>query len=175
MLAQPLWKTVWHHLLRLKLQILHNPETPLLGRIRGQQCSNFLALYTQNLRISKSFCLCGLYPLTFIILEIKTEKNVKHRKMQAHIPLAIRVMLLHITSTLETRYTHEKIMRNAFNILVLLWEQPDLVDSWKHFGGPPRVPRPQFKNQHPRYIYTMELYSAIKKNEMPLAATWMNL
>ena len=25
------------------------------------------------------------------------------------------------------------------------------------------------------YIYTMEHYSAIKKNEMPFAATWMDL
>ena len=26
-----------------------------------------------------------------------------------------------------------------------------------------------------RYIYTMEYYSDIKKNEMPFAATWMDL
>ena len=34
-------------------------------------------------------------------LEIKTEKNLNHKKTQPHVPLATRVMLLHVISTSE--------------------------------------------------------------------------
>ena len=34
-------------------------------------------------------------------LEIKSEKNLNHKKTQAHVPLATRVTLLHVISTSE--------------------------------------------------------------------------
>ena len=32
-IVQPLWKTVWKFLIKLKIKLLHNPEIPLLGYI----------------------------------------------------------------------------------------------------------------------------------------------
>lgn len=47
------------------------------------------SLYSYRLlKTPKSFCLCRLYLMLFAILQIK----IKHEKIQAHIPLAIRLM-----------------------------------------------------------------------------------
>ena len=45
---------------------------------------------------------------------------------------------------------------------VKTWKQPEcpLTENW-------------VKNM--QYLYTMEYYSVIKKNEMPFAVTWMDL
>ena len=35
-MAQPLWKTVWRFLRKLKIELLYDPAIPLLGRYQGK-------------------------------------------------------------------------------------------------------------------------------------------
>ena len=100
-LTQPLWKTVWRFLRRLKIELIYDPAIPLLG------------IYPDKTIIQKDTCTLMFMAALFTVA--KTRKQPK-------CPSA------------------EEWIRK-------MW-----------------------------YIYTMEYYSAIKKNEiMPYAATWMQL
>ena len=100
-LVQPLWRTLWRFLKKLKIEPPYDPAIPLLG------------IYLERTMVQKD---------TFIPMFIAT-------------PFTI----------------------------VKTWKQPKCpsTDEW-------------IKKM--RYIYTLEYYSAIKKNEtMPFTATWMDL
>ena len=103
-LVQPLWKTVWRFLKKVKIELPYDPAIVLLG------------IYPRNTGVLFQRSTCSP---TFIIAALSTVAKV--------------------------------------------WEEPKFpsMDEW-------------IKNMW--YIYTMEYYSAIKKNEtFPFATTWMEL
>ena len=100
-MVQPLWKTVWRFLKKLKLELPYDPAIPLLGRY--------------------------------------LEKNMVQKDTRT--PMFIAAL-----------FTIAKTRKQ------------------------PKCPSTEEWIQNMWYIYTMEYYSAIKKNEiMPFAATWMDL
>ena len=101
-MVQPLWKTVWRLLRRLKIELPYDPAIPLPGHIAREK------------RGSKGYMNSNVHAALF--------------------------------TTAKT------------------WKQPKypLTEEW-------------IKKMWYIYMYTMEYYSAIKKNEiMPFAATWMD-
>ena len=100
-MVQPLWKTVWRFLKKLKIELPYDPAIPLLG------------IYPENTIIRKDTC--------------------------------------------------TPVFLAALFTMAKIWKQPECpsTDEW-------------IKKMW--YIYTVEYYSAIKKNKMlPFAATWMDL
>ena len=101
-LVQPLWKTVWRFLKKLKLELPYDPTIALLG----------------------------IYPRD--------------------------------TGVLFQRDTCTPMFIAALSTIAKVWKEPKCpsMDEWIKMW----------------YIYTMEYYSAIKKNEiLPFATTWMEL
>ena len=100
-LIQPLWRTVWKFLKKLKIELPYDPTTPLLG------------IYLEKTVILKDTC-----PAVFIA---------------------------------------------ALFTIARTWKQPKHPSTEEWIGKM-------------WYVYTMEYYSAIKRNEIvPFAETWIDL
>ena len=102
---QPLWKTVWRFLQKLKIELPYDPAIALLG----------------------------IYPRD--------------------------------TGVLFRRDTCTPMFIAALSTIAKVWKEPKCpsMDEW-------------LKKMWSIYIYTMEYYSAIKKNEiLPFASMWMEL
>uniref|UniRef100_A0A9L0TKF9 Uncharacterized protein n=1 Tax=Equus caballus TaxID=9796 RepID=A0A9L0TKF9_HORSE len=68
-LVQPLWKTVWRFLKKLKIEILYDPAIPLLG------------IYPKNMKSTIQKDLCTLMFLTASFTTAKMWKQLKCRPM----------------------------------------------------------------------------------------------
>ena len=100
-MVQPLWRTVWRFLRKLKIELPYDPAIPLLG------------IYLEKTLIQKDTCTPVFIAALFTIAKIRKQPKCPS------------------------------------------------IDEW-------------IKKMW--YLYTMEYYSAIKKDEiMPLTATWMDL
>ena len=102
-MVQPLWRTVWRFLKKLKIELPYDPAIPLLGVYPGK------------------------------------------------------------TKTLIRKDTRTPVFIAALFTISRTWKQP-------------KCPSTEEQIKKMWYVYTMECYSAIQKNEMMLfAATWMDL
>ena len=87
----------------------------------------------------------------------------KQRKIESPYDPAIPLLGIYLDKTIIRKDTCTPMLIAALFTIAKTWKQPKcpLIDEW-------------IKKMW--YIYTMEYYSAIKKNEiMSFAATWMDL